>query len=276
VTVPSSVADSHWWLDRSSQVRAMVLGSVAAQQAHPDKTIVLDGITSALYDDAVGESAFYAAGLDYVYLTPNAIVSIHPTVNEDFLPKIALDPAILKNAITHEQVVVYSVVGDHLRNITEMYERSPAGRSILDANAGQEPRRVEVGNPLFAYLLGPEWFSLESGIRWMSRRATVRLGGPDIQDQLVLEGYCPDWQWQNGPVHLSVSVDGISLGTTEIGNPEGDFHRIFAVPQVLAGRSSVAVAIGIDHTLREPGGRELGLVFGTIAFRRSDPRSGYR
>jgi hypothetical protein len=243
-----------------------VLGALAAQKAHPDKTIVLDGITSALYDDAIAESAFYPLGLDYVYLTPDAGVNIRPTVNAELLPKIALDPVIMKNAITHDEVVVYSIVGDHLRNITEAWERSTGERYLVDGKSAGGPRRVEIGNPLFAFLLGPEWFRLESGIRWMPQRATVRLGGSRVEDKLVLEGSCSDRQLQAGPLHILVSVDGISLGSTEISGTEHDFHRLFAVPPSLAGRDSVQVAISVDHVLHEPGGRDLGLVFGTVAF----------
>jgi len=127
---------------------------------------------------------------------------------------------------------------------------------------------VEVGNSLFAYLLGPEWYDLESaGFRWMPQRATVRLGGlGSATDKLLLEGYCPDRQLKAGPLHLLVTVDGLPLADTQIGNTENKFRRLFVVPPSLAGRESVEVAISVDRVLHEPGGRELGLVFGTIAF----------
>lgn len=266
VAVSGTLAASRWWLDRTSQVRAMVLGAAAAHEAHPDKTIVLEGITSALYEDAVSKSAFYPLGLDYVYLTPDAGVSIDPVDHAELLRKLAVESTVMGNAITHDQVVVYSVIGNHLRNITESWERSTGARYLVDGKSGVAPRRVEIGNPLFAYLLGPEWFSLESGVRWMPRRATVRLGGPGAQDKLVLEGRCVDGQIKDGPLHLSVSVDGIPLGSTEIGNPAGDFERQFLVPPSVAGRDNVQVAISVDHVLHEPGGRELGLVFGSIGF----------
>jgi hypothetical protein len=276
VTVPGSFSASHWWLDRSSQVRAMALGAAAAQAAHPDKTVVLDGITTELFDDAIATAVFYPLGLDYIYLTPDAAVRIHSAVDADLPPKLAVDPAVMRNAITHDDVVVYSIVGNHLRNITEAWERSTGARYLLEGEVSEGPRRVEIGNPLFAYLLGPEWFRLESGIRWMPRRATVRLAGPGVQDKLVLEGRCPDSQLQGGPLHLSVWVDGTALGSTEIGYPAGDFRRLFVVPPSLAGRDSVKVALSVDHVLHEPGGRELGLVFGTVAFEPSVPVSSYR
>ena len=269
VMIPINRIASRWWLDRTRPIRGLVLGVAAAHETNPDKTIVLEGITSALYDDAIAPAAFYPLGLDRVYLTPGSEDRIHPATDAGRLPEVILDPGTLRNAITHEQVVIYSDVGDHLRNVTGLWERSNSGRfSPTDQQPSQAPRRVEVGNSLFAYLLGPEWYDMESaGFRWMPRRATLRLGGPrSVSDRLLLEGYCPDRQLKAGPLHLSVSVDGIPLPGTEIGSTETRFRRLFVVAPSLAGRESVEVAISVDRVLHEPGGRELGLVFGTIAF----------
>ena len=52
----------------------------------------------------------------------------------------------------------------------------------------------------------------------------------------------------------------------EIGDAESHFRRLFVVPPSLVGRDSVEVAISVDRVFHEQGGRELGLVFGTIAF----------
>jgi hypothetical protein len=86
-------------------------------------------------------------------------------------------------------------------------------------------------------------------------------------DKLLLEGDCPEQQLKSGPLHLSVSVDGIPLANAEIGVPETHFRRLFLVPVSLAGRDSVEVAISVDRVFHEEGGgRELWLVFGTVAF----------
>jgi hypothetical protein len=271
VMIPTARTSTRWWLDRSLRVRGLVLGVQAAQEAHPGKTVVLDGIKSDLYDSAIGQSAIFSVGLNEAYLTPASGDTIHPTENPDKLSHLVLDPASLRRAITHEQVVIYSDVGDHLRNVTGVWERSVSNRPSSNQEPDSVPRRVEVGNPLLAYLLGPEWYELESGIRWMPRRATVRLGGPastmdKTMDKLLLEGDCPEQQLKAGPLHLAVSVDGVALAGTQICNAETHFRRLLVVPASLVGRDSVEVAISVDHVLHEEGGRELGLVFGTVAF----------
>ncbi len=258
--IPLSRSASRWWLDRSQEVRGLVLGVQAAEATHPGKTIVLDGITSDLYNASLADSAVTSVGLREAYLTPGSRDTIHPVNDLGRLPHLVMEPGPMRNALTHDEVVVYSDVGDHLRNITGVWERSQSG--LLP---DQEPRWIEVGNPLLAYLLGPEWFSLENGFRWMPARATVRLGGPrSAKDQLLLEGYCPR-QLKAGDVHLSVTVDGIPLGNAQIIHPESSFHRLFDMPPSLTGKTTVTVAIAVDQVIHEPGGRELGLTFGTIA-----------
>jgi hypothetical protein len=259
--VPSTRTAVRWWRDRVDPVRVLVLGVVAAHDTHPDKTIVLDGVTSSLYDDAVGASAFYPFGLDNVYLTPESRDSIHPQDNPEGLNQVVLEPGVMLSAITHDQVVVYSGVGDHLRNITRAYERSAVGHLVDSV-----PRRVEIGNPLYGYLLGPEWLLGESGFRWMPRHATVRLAGPSsVKDRLVLEGFCPAMQLREGVLHLSVTVDGIALKGTQITDPESSFRRLFIVPPALIGKKTVQVEISVDRTTLGPDGRELGLVFNRVS-----------
>jgi len=259
--VPSSRAAEKWWLDRTREVRGLVLGVQAAEATHPGKTIILDGISSDLYNASLADSAVTSVGLNEAYLTPAARDTIHPKTGDEKLDHLVMEPGPMRKAITHEEVVVYSDVGDHLRNITGVWERKIAA----DSSPDQEPRWIEVSNPLMGYWLGPEWFPVENGFRWMPGRATVRLGGPgSAKDQLLVEGYCPK-QLKPGDVHLSISVDGIPLGDAQIIHPESDFHRLFDMPPSLTGRPVVTVAIAVDQVIHEPGGRELGLTFGSIA-----------
>ncbi|HEY2123012.1 MAG TPA: hypothetical protein VGH07_05415, partial [Chthoniobacterales bacterium] len=265
---PVTRVATRWQLDRSLQVRGLVLGVAAAEATHPGKTIVLDGISTDLYDISMADSAIVSVGLKEAYLTPSEGDIIHPSGDSGKLAHLVMDAGALKNAITHEQVVIYSDVGDHLRNITGVWERSNLNRAAPNQRLDRLPGRVEVGNPLLAYLLGPEWFPLEaSGFRWMPKRATVRLGGPrSSKDKLLLEGYCPGQQLSAGVLHLSVAIDGIPLTVSQIGNPESSFRRQIDVPSSLVGRDAVEVVISVDRTFSDSAGRELGLVFGTIAF----------
>jgi hypothetical protein len=265
--IPLAKQSTRWWRDRTGPVRGLVLGVKAAQESNPGKTIVMEGISPDLFK-VFPNAGFFPTGVDHVYLTPTEGDRLRLAVKPDDLASFVIYPEPLRNAITHDQVVIYSDVGDHLRNITEVWERSNPDLLSPNQRPDQVPRRVEVGNPLLAYLLGPEWLPVEaSGFRWMPGRATVRLGGPrTAKDKLLLEGFCPEQQLSAGVLHLSVSVDGIPLPITQIGNPESNFRRLMAVPPSLVGRDSVVVVISVDRVLHDSPGRQLGLVFGTIAF----------
>jgi hypothetical protein len=267
--IPAAHAGVVWWYERSYPLRALVLGVDAAQKTHPGKIIVMDGITDALWDDGFAQGAFYPLHIDHVYLTPESADKIHPAYGPERLSELVLDPSAMHNAITHSQVVVYSVVNDHLRNITDVYARSEAAKTAEQLQVG-EPRRVDVGSPLFSYLLGPEWFPPEAGFRWMPSHASLRMGGPkSAGDVLALDGYFPDLQRKGVFAHLSVAIDRIPVGYADMNDPDGRFHRLFKVPASLVGKDQVEVEFTVDPVLHGLDGHNRGLVFGSVSFERS-------
>ena len=139
------------------------------------------------------------------------------------------------------------------------FERSAANRF-----QDRLPGRLDAGNPLYSWLLGPTWLLPESGVCWMPDVATVRLRGPDSQgSKIVLDGFYPA-ESQNTPRHLIVSVDGVRVGETRINNPESNFHRLFAVPDASVGKNAVEIEIRVDPVERR-NGHTYGAVFGKIA-----------
>ena len=140
-----------------------------------------------------------------------------------------------------------------------MYEQTTAGR-LVDRLPGQ----VDAGNPLYAWLLGPTWSELQSGSRWIPDRATVRLSIPGTGNKLALEGYLPIEQLRTGPRHLIVKAAGVTLGETQINEPESNFRRLFNLPMALRGQDVVEVEIQVDPVIRKDG-EVLGLIFGKIA-----------
>jgi hypothetical protein len=128
------------------------------------------------------------------------------------------------------------------------------------------PSRVDVGNPLYSWLLGPDWLPPLAGVRWMPGAASVQIRGPVAGNKLSIDGYCPEEQLKEAPRHLIVSADGIPVGETQISDPESSFHRLFAVPAALAGKDSVRIELRADPVVIKDG-QPYGLVFGKIAFR---------
>jgi len=261
--VPVSLAATRWSLDKTKPVRGLVLGAQAAQQKHPGKVIVLNGITSGLYLDSIAQGAFTALDLDNVYLTPESGASIGSDVGTANLEKSVLDPDLMTHAMQKDQIVVYSVVGDHLRNITEVYELSAPNRS-----SDRLPGRVDAGNPLYSFLLGPTWLPPQSGVRWMPSKATVKLRGPESAGaKLELEGFFPAEQLKRIPRVLKVSVDGIPAGEVKVHDPESSFTRLVLLPASVIGRDFIEVELEASPVDRVDG-QDYGMVFGKIAIRR--------
>ena len=263
VMLPVTYTASRWWFERTHRVKTLVLGVMAAMDKHPGKAIALDDVNSELYNDSIGHSAFYILGKQDVYLVPQLRYEIKSENNMADLDDTVLAPGPMVRALENDQVVVYSVSGDRLRNITRMY--GAAAKLTLSRD---DPKLVNVGNSLHRYLLGPGWYPIETTFRWMTDKASVRIGGPKTpREQLFLQGSAPVKNLGGVPVHLSVSVDGVPIGTTEIAEPDGIFQRWFPIPQQFVGKPSVVLLIQTDHLLRIEKERALGLAFGKIAIR---------
>ena len=257
--IPVARTATAWWWGRAEAVRVLVLGVDAAHRAHPDSVIVLEGVTTELFNNAIGHSPFYPLGIDGVYLTPGSEANIQPAPELADFRDVVLEPAVLLKALATDRAVIYSSAGNHLRNITEVYKRSAPDR------LGEYlPNRVDIGNSLYSWLVGPEWLPLETGFRWMPAHATVRLRGPDsVGNKLSLSGYCPLEQLKRAPRNITVLADGIVLGQSQILDPESTFHRLFSLPDSLVGKKSVEVEIRVDPVERI-GNRELGLIVSRI------------
>ena len=124
--------------------------------------------------------------------------------------------------------------GPRLRNITEVY-------AALPHDSGGLPLRVDAASPLTSYLLGPEWYPSDGDHRWMPRRATVRMGAPTASGQkLYLRGSCPDEQLKDGPLPVTVEVEGVKLPPAVIRPGENAFELAFAAARFGGGQTGDA------------------------------------
>jgi hypothetical protein len=63
-----------------------------------------------------------------------------------------------------------------------------------------------------------------------------------------------------------VTVSGMAQPVAEICKPDMHFRRLYDLPPSLVGSDRVEIGVSVDRVFNEPGGRKLGLVFGTIGF----------
>jgi hypothetical protein len=263
ISAPGAWCAAQWNYERSEAARRLVLGVARARQLHPREAILLTGVSDRLFWTAVWDGGFAAAGVSEVYLDERSQPNIAPRPGRADLASFFLPAEVAAQALSKGQLVVYDAAGPRLRNITRLYGET------LGIPPGRAPRRVDLGNPLTGYLLGPTWYPHEGSHVWMPRRATVRVGGPrSPSERLFVSGYCPAFLLGPGPLEMTVSADGEVLGKAAVTQGDAHFRFDFGLPSRLAGRPEIEIEIRVNRTHSSPPeGRELGLVFGVFEVR---------
>jgi hypothetical protein len=252
-----------WWRNRTLRVERLVLGVVRAHQLHPDKVILLDGVDSAMFWAGMMHHPFRIFGISDVYLVPGSEGSIESRPADGNVADFVLPSGPALHAAKSDRVVVYNVGAERLKAITSAYEEAAFHRF-----GPQAPARIDAGNPLMEYLLGPEWYPPESGSRWMSGRATLRIGGPRSKsEKLYLGGFSPAHPAQS-VVPLRVTIDGIALPEVQLNLSGSTFDAALPLPDQVVGKPEVQVLVEVGHTFHTAtDARELGLHFGTFEIR---------
>lgn len=195
------------------------------------------------------------------FLTPgseNALKQPHPPRG---LSAFTTTVAGIMPALSQNNALVLAVSDQRVTDVTAAY--SAVAKTQY---APSELRRVDVGQPGMALKLGPSWYSVEHGFRWMPDSATVRMAGPHSPaERLHVSGYAPAAVVAQGPVHLTVSIDGKKAGAVAIDKPDAPFEFDFALPAAALGKDAIEVKLSVDRTMALPGdSRRLGLIFGTL------------
>jgi hypothetical protein len=255
IMLPRTVAASDFNFRLTLRVRDLLEGVARAHQLHPRQTILLDGVDTTLFYNGVLDHPFRLLGIDRVYLTPGTErhIAAHPELGD--VGEFVLAPDVTAKALDSDEVAVYDVRGPRLRNITSAYASQPRDVSL--------PRRVDAGSPLAAPLLGPEWYAPDGNHRWMPQRASLRMAGPAAAgEKLYLRGYYPAGELRNGPVNVTVTVDGSALAVVPIPGG-GSFELAFPLPAAARGKPEMAVTVEVSRTFHAGTDiRDLGLAFG--------------
>ena len=261
MVMPRTLAASDWNYRITMRARNLVEGLATVGQLHPGKTVLLEGVDTELFWNAVVDHPHRLIGIDRLYLTPDSQRRIQAYPDLGDVNEFVLAPDLTSAALDRDEVVVYDVRGRRLRNITSAYAERPQDLRL--------PSSVDVANALSAPVLGPEWYAPDGNHRWMPKRATLRMAGPSAAgEKLYLRGTCPDEQLLNGPLAVTVSVDGIALPAAAIHPGENSFELAYALPEALTGRPVVQVAVEVGRTFHTAADRrDLGLAFGVFEIR---------
>jgi hypothetical protein len=259
--IPQLVASCEWNYNLTQRTRNLVEGVAGAREVHPGQAILLYGMDGELFWNALHSHPFRTLGIDRVYLAPGTAEKQKNDIAWEGVDEFILPGPTVTKALSQNGLVVYDVRGPQLRNMTTLYAALPQDNKL--------PTRIEGGDPLAADLFGPEWHAIDGDHRWMPKRATLKLRGPESANRkLHLRGNCADEQLSAGPLTVTVTVDGMKLPDAIIHPGEASFDLELPLPAELAGKPEVHIALEVSRTIRPPGdGRELGLAFGTIEIR---------
>ena len=263
MNVPTLLNVAAWNHTVTMRARTLVEGVAGIHERNPAKSILLEGVDTDLFWNAILDRPFRLFGLDHIYLAPESDkrIDAHPdlgNINDFILPA-----GVVTQALKREELVVYDVRGPRLRNITALYAAMP------HETAAGVPHRVDAASPLTSYLLGPEWYESDGDHRWMPRRATLRIGAPTAPGmKLYLRGACPKELLKAGALPVRVTVDGIALPPAEIRPGETSFELTFALPAAVAGKIEMRITVEAARSFAPASDpRDLSLAFGTFEVR---------
>src|ERR1039457_3695620 len=241
MVMPRTLAASDWNYRMTMRARDLVEGLETVGQLHPGKTVLLEGVDTDLFWNAVLDHSHRLIPIDRLYLTPDSQRHIQAYPDLGDINEFVLPPDLTSAALDRDEVVVYDVRGARLRNITSAYAERPRDLRL--------PSSVDVANRLSAPLLGSEWYAPDGNHRWMPKRATLRMAGPSAAGQkLYLRGSCPDEQLRNGPLAVTVAIDGVALPAEVIRAGENRFELGYALPEAATGQPVMRVAVEVGRT----------------------------
>ena len=152
---------TRWQHARAEKVEDLVLGVEEIHQAARGKIILLEGIDTNLFQSGLADLPFRAMSIPGVYLAPGG---------EALIPAAYVLPqSIARKALAANRAVVYRFDGEMLHNVT-----AHAGASWTE----EDPRFVNIGDPVFADYLGAGWREAADGYRRMDGAGIVRIAAP--------------------------------------------------------------------------------------------------
>jgi hypothetical protein len=232
-------------------------GSARAHELHPGKVILLDGVDDDLFWGAIEQRPFLFLRIPDVYLTPGSEARISPHPEWTTCPSSSCPPTKPAAGWTGTRLW-YTAPGTGRCATSRINMYRPPARRPLPG------RCVSTWRSAGADRLGPGWYPLESGFRWMPRTASVRMPGPRTAGQkLYVTAICPAAQ-----VKKRAAGDDGDRGRRPPGSRAvyegqcGKHIRIRAAPEA-AGKSEIDITVEVSRTVRVGADRrDLGLAFG--------------
>jgi hypothetical protein len=244
-----------WYRARAGRMRALYR---AVEQARPGTALMLAHVDNELFQSGFQDDPFRLVGINRVYLAPGTEKGIEARQDLGGTSRFTIAPEDAMRLLNRNQLTVLDAGAAAPRDVTDSFA------ATLGQQALQSGRNfVDVGSPVYASKIGPEWYQVENGFRWMPRRATVELAGPKSpKERLYVTGHGAGAALAGGPVTVTLRVKEKEIGSGKV--TEADRPFAFDVP-IPVGRETLLLTVEVSRTFHPPGDpRELGLIFGTF------------
>jgi hypothetical protein len=261
LSITDIYVSENYYYSHSRKIKHLIASLEALPQEDRSKIILLAGIDNDFFWSGFFDNPFRLIGVDRLYLVPGSETSIAPHPEWGGISRYVIPIDVALQDIRKHEAAVYALDGRTLRDVTWLYE------PVLAAQYALRPTYfVDVADPIYKSRLGPEWYRIENGGRWMPKVATLRLGGPPSNGHsLSVSGYCAAVLLAHGPLEVTFSADGLPLGSAKLTQPK-IFALKFPLPPQLTTRREIEIKIEVNRTFVAPGDpRPLGLVFGTFS-----------
>jgi hypothetical protein len=244
--------------ERARKMKRVVNGLVDQRALYAGKQVIVTGIDNDTFWSGFADDPFRLIGIPQIFLAPGTEKSIDPHPEWGGIGKFVTPLESALGAIAKHEAVVFSMAADgSMRDITRTY-----GTIAASAFLALHRNQVNVGDALYASRLGPGWYPIENGFRWMAKSASVQLAGAPT---LAVSGYCPLPVVAKGSVELTVSADGRKLGSGTVKNADQPFSFAFAIPSELQSKYAITITVEVNRTIQTPSDpRPLGLIFGSF------------
>ncbi len=259
-----SIADLHaaekFNYARSRRVKYLVTALESLPKAEANKKLLLAGIDNDLFWSGLYGDPFRLIGIRQVYIVPGSEKDIDPHPEWGGISRFVMGSTEAVLAVKSHQAVVLQLEGRRLQDVTSLY--LPKLEQALD---GRSFDFVDAADPQYASRLGPSWYPLEAGFRWMPKTATVKIARPAKTGQILkIKGYCPAAVVAAGSLDVSFRSDGILIGKASLKQAQ-EFELQFLLPSQLIGESTMELEIEVSRTTQVAGDpRAFGLTFGTF------------
>jgi len=253
----------HFQDDRSRPLKHLINTLQSLPRAEASEKIILAGVNNDLFWTGFHDDPFRLIGIHEIYLLPGTeqAIDLHPEMGG--IARFIISPESALGVLKRHEGSVYQLEGRQLRDVTA------PNLAALSAYVATHSQFVDVGDPAYASRLGPTWYPVEGDYRWMPKTATLRIGGPQKEGQILeVAGHCPAALLSNGPLAVTFSADGVPIAHVKIKAPDEQFDFQLPLPPALVGRPEIEIAIEVSRTALIAGdSRDLGLIFGTFRIR---------